>query len=234
MKNVNIVFENENFIVINKPIGLIVNRSETAKSETLQDWLEEFITELSSADSESDFYLRSGIVHRLDKDTSGLLVVAKNENYFEFLQNKFKTREVEKKYLVLTMGSIKDERFEIDAPLARNPKNRFKYAIVRGGKEAQTYFEKIKNLEVNEKSFSLLYAYPRTGRTHQIRVHLAANGTPVAGDAIYLSEKEQELCKSCTIERLMLHSLSLSFKGMGEEEFHFEAEIPQEFLRLMN
>lgn len=234
MKNINIVFENEDFLVIDKPVGLIVNRSETAKSETLQDWLEEYIPELVSSDSESDFYLRSGIVHRLDKDTSGLLVVAKNEIYFDYLQSKFRTREVEKKYLVLTMGSIKDERFEIDAPLARNPKNRFKYAIVRGGKEAQTYFEKIKTLDIKEKPFSLLYAFPRTGRTHQIRVHLAANGTPVAGDAIYLSEKEQETCKSCTIERLMLHSLSLSFKGMNEEEFTFEAKIPQEFLNLMN
>ena len=130
MKNINIVFENEDFLVIDKPVGLIVNRSETAKSETLQDWLEEYIPELVSSDSESDFYLRSGIVHRLDKDTSGLLVVAKNEIYFDYLQSKFRTREVEKKYLVLTMGSIKDERFEIDAPLARNPKNRFKYAIV--------------------------------------------------------------------------------------------------------
>ena len=231
--NVNVVFENEDFVVINKPSGLVVNRSETTKAETLQDWLEANVIKLENFDEESEFYSRSGIVHRLDKDTSGLLVVAKTEDYFDFLQDKFKTREVEKRYIALTLGKINDERFEIDAPIARNPKNRFKYAIVRDGKEAQTYFEKIKDIDIEGNEFTLLYAFPRTGRTHQIRVHLAANSSPVAGDEIYLSEREQSFCKSCNINRLMLHSLSLKFTGMNDEEFSFEADIPDEFVKLM-
>jgi 23S rRNA pseudouridine1911/1915/1917 synthase len=233
MNNIEIVFENENFAVINKPVGLVVNRSETTKGPTLQDFLEENVLNIEDFNPESEFYSRSGIVHRLDKDTSGLLVVAKNEEYFDYLQEKFRTREVEKKYLVMTFNKVIDERFEIDAPLARNPKNRFKYAIVRDGKDAQTYFEKIKDVVINDREFSFLYAQPRTGRTHQIRVHLAANSTPVAGDVIYLSEREQEICNSCTITRMMLHSLSLKFLGIDGEEFYFEAEIPEEFIRLM-
>lgn len=230
---IEIVFKNEDFVVINKPVGLVVNRSETTNSPTLQDYIEENLIDLSNINPETDFYTRSGIVHRLDKDTSGLLVVALNKKYFEFLQEKFRTREVAKKYLVLAMGKIVDERFEIDAPIARNPKNRFKYAIVRDGKDAQTYFEKIKNITIEESPFTLLYAFPHTGRTHQIRVHLAANNTPVAGDVIYLSQKEQNFCNSCNINRLMLHSLSLKFTGMNNEEFEFKTEIPEEFEKLL-
>ncbi len=233
MNKIEIVFENENFAIINKPVGLVVNRSDTTKGITLQDFIEENILNLEDFNPESEFYSRSGIVHRLDKDTSGLLIVAKNENYLDYLQEKFRTREVEKKYIVMTFNKVLDERFEIDAPLARNPKNRFKYAVVRDGKEAQTYFEKIKDVVIDEKEFSFLYAQPRTGRTHQIRVHLAANSTPVAGDVIYLSEKEHEICISCTINRLMLHSLSLKFQGLNGEEFYFEADVPEEFIRLM-
>ena len=233
MNNIEIVFENENFAVINKPVGLVVNRSSTTKGPTLQDFLEESILNIEGFNPESEFYSRSGIVHRLDKDTSGLLVVAKNEEYFDYLQEKFRNREVEKKYILMTFNKVLDDRFEIDAPLARNPKNRFKYAVVRDGKDAQTYFEKIKDIVIGDREFSFLYAQPRTGRTHQIRVHLAANSTPVAGDVIYLSEREQEICNSCTINRLMLHSLSLKFQGMEDEEFYFETEVPEEFIRLM-
>ena len=233
METLKVIFENQNFIVVDKPIGIVVNRSETSKDNTLQDWVEEnILTDLEeNEESESDFFSRSGIVHRIDKDTSGILLIAKNEEYFEYLQNIFKTREVEKKYIVLAMGKIEDGRFEIDAPIGRNPKNRFKYAIIRDGKESQTYFEKIKDVNIDGNEFTLLYAYPRTGRTHQIRVHLGANGTPVAGDQIYLSEKEQDFCKSCKIDRLMLHSLSIKFTGMEGEEFYFESEVPLEFTK---
>lgn len=236
MDQVKVIFENENFIVIDKPINFVVNRSQTTKDSTLQDWIEsKILPNLDEIpDNESDFKERSGIVHRIDKDTSGLLLIAKTEEYFEYLQSIFKTREVEKKYLVMAMGKVEEDRFEIDAPIARNPNNRFKYAIVRDGKESQTYFEKIKNIEIDGHEFTLLFAQPRTGRTHQIRVHLGANSSPVAGDKIYLSEKEQEICNSCKIDRLMLHSLSIRFKGLEEEEFYFESDIPDDFKKYLN
>lgn len=236
MNDVKVIFENENFLVIEKPINFVVNRSETTKDSTLQDWIEEkvLLNLENDEDSSSDFYDRSGLVHRIDKDTSGILLIAKTEEYFDYLQGIFKTREVEKRYIVMTMGNIEDDRFEVDAPIGRNPNNRFKYAIIRDAKEAQTYFEKIKTVKINDFDFTLLYAFPRTGRTHQIRVHLGANGTPVAGDKIYLSEKELEFCKSCKIDRLMLHSLSIKFRGMNDEEFFFQTEIPKEFLMYLN
>lgn len=227
------IFENDDFLVIEKPYGLVVNRSDTHKDITLQDLLEnKFKTEFNEI-SDPEFRSRSGIVHRLDKDTSGLLLVAKNIDTYYGLQELFKNREVEKKYLCVVLGEVSEERFEIDAPIARNPDNRFKYAVVRDGKEAQTYFEKIKDYEIDGYKVTSLFANPRTGRTHQIRVHLAAYGNPVLIDPIYMSLKEQELAELLGISRLMLHALSLKFK-YNDKEYFFETKIPEEFKRFIN
>lgn len=228
MKDIKIVFENEDFLVIEKPSGIVVNRSETQSEKTLQDFIEEKLINIEEFDTNSEFRLRSGLVHRLDKDTSGILLVAKNIKSFEGLQEKFKSREVEKKYLCLVLGKIPEERFEIDAPISRNPNNRFKYAVVRDGKEAQTYIEKISETEINNQTLTSLYVFPRTGRTHQIRVHLAAYGNPVILDPIYMSQKDQELSRELGIHRLMLHAKSLKFDYNGKEYF-FDSETPKEF-----
>lgn len=232
MDKTKVIFETEDFIVIDKPTGVVVNRSETQTGKTLQDYLEENVLISQELSEDSEFHLRSGIVHRLDKDTSGLLVVAKHPKSFRALQEKFKTREVEKKYLCVVLGEVKEERFEIDAPIARNPNNRFKYAVVRDGKEAQTYFEKISVEEVGGFTLTSLYAYPRTGRTHQIRVHLTAYGTPVVLDPIYMSQKEQELSEILNINRLMLHAKSIKFE-YNNKEYFFESETPEEFKKFI-
>ncbi len=228
MDKIKIVFENEDFLVLEKPVGVVVNRSETQTGKTLQDYIEENILDVEEMEFDSEFRDRSGIVHRLDKDTSGILLVAKHIEAFHILQEKFKSREVEKRYLCVVLGEVKEERFEIDAPISRNPNNRFKYAVVRDGKEAQTYFEKISEIEVEGYKLTSLYALPRTGRTHQIRVHLAAYGTPVAIDPIYMSQKDQELTEVLGINRLMLHAKSLKFDYNGEEYF-FDSDTPKEF-----
>jgi len=233
MDKIKIVFENEDFLVLEKPVGVVVNRSETQTGKTLQDFIDDNILDLKELNEDSEFKDRSGIVHRLDKDTSGILLVAKHPVSFKTLQEKFKTREVEKKYLCLVLGEVKEERFEIDAPIARNPNNRFKYAVVRDGKEAQTYFEKIKESEVSGIKLTSLYALPRTGRTHQIRVHLAAYGNPVVIDPIYMSQKDQELSEELSINRLMLHAKSLKFDYNGKEYF-FDSETPKEFDKFVN
>lgn len=228
MDKIKIIFENEDFVVIDKPSGVVVNRSESHSGITLQDYIEEnVITNIEEFD-ETEFKSRSGLVHRLDKDTSGLLLVAKNPESFAYLQEKFKTRDVEKKYLCLAFGEINENRFEIDAPISRNPNNRFKYAVVRDGKEAQTYFEKIKSVERDGFKFTSLFVYPRTGRTHQIRVHLAAYGTPVVMDSIYMSGKDFDLSKELGFDRLMLHAKSLKF-DYNDKEYFFESDAPQEF-----
>jgi 23S rRNA pseudouridine1911/1915/1917 synthase len=233
MDKIKIIFENEDFIVLEKPTGVVVNRSETHSGKTLQDFIEERLILNLNTFEDTEFKSRSGLVHRLDKDTSGLLLVAKSPESFSFLQEKFKSREVEKKYVSIVLGEVGEDRFEIDAPISRNPNNRFKYAVVRDGKEAQTYFERIKNFEKDGLKFSALYAYPRTGRTHQIRVHLAAYGNPVLMDPIYMSGKDLDLCKNLGFERMMLHAKSLKFDYNGKEYF-FETDLPEEFLDYLN
>jgi len=233
MDKIKIVFENEYFFVIEKPCGVVVNRSETHSGITLQDFIEEKFLLSSENEEDPEFKSRSGIIHRLDKDTSGILLVAKHPKSFYELQEKFKSREVEKKYLCVVLGDISEERFEIDAPISRNPNNRFKYAVVRDGKEAQTYFEKIKTIEVNNFKLTSLLVFPRTGRTHQIRVHLAAYGTPVVIDPIYMSQKDQELGEILGVGRLMLHAKSLKFE-YNSKEYFFESETPKEFEKYLN
>lgn len=226
------LFENENFIIINKPSGLVVNRAQTVKESTLQDFIEENV-EMDLEDTESDFVKRNGIVHRLDKETSGVMIVAKNPEYFTYLQSLFKDRLVKKEYLAVCLGEVSEERFEIDAPIGRNPKARFKYAIVRGEKESQTYFEKIKSGIDGELNYSSLRCYPRTGRTHQIRVHLAAYGYPILGDLTYSSHRDSENYENLGISRLMLHSKSVTFKDMDGKEFLFESETPDVFKKYL-
>lgn len=231
-QNIEIIFENENFIAVNKPSGLIVNRAKTVKVLTLQDYIEDNI-KMVLDNVESDFVKRNGIVHRLDKDTSGVMIVAKNEIYFIYLQSLFKDRLVKKEYISVSLGDIAEERFEIDAPIGRDPKSRFKFAIVRGEKDAQTYFERIKITRRDEKSFTSLNCKPKTGRTHQIRVHLAAFGYPVLGDSIYSSARNRELYENLGIKRLMLHSKSVTFNGMEGEKFFFETNTPDEFSQFL-
>ena len=230
--NIEIIFENENFIVVNKPSGLIVNRATSVKVSTLQDYIEENI-EMDLDDAESDFVKRNGIVHRLDKDTSGVMIVAKNVTYFTYLQSLFKERLVKKEYVAVCLGEVTEERFEIDAPIGRDPKSRFKFAIVRGEKESQTYFERIKVTKEDERSFTSVNCFPKTGRTHQIRVHLAAYGYPILGDRTYSSATNRELYENLGISRLMLHSKSVTFNGMEGEKFFFETNIPEEFSRFL-
>lgn len=232
-QEIKIVFENENFIVFNKPSGLIVNRSQTVKDTTLQDYLDENIEMESDNDLESEFNKRNGIVHRLDKDTSGIILVAKNDRYFVYLQSLFKERKIKKEYLAVVLGKVDEERFEIDAPIGRDPKSRFRYAIVRGEKDSQTYFEREKITEAEEKFFTSLKCFPKTGRTHQIRVHLAAYGFPILGDSTYSSARDSEFYEKIGINRLMLHSKSVTFNDMDGEVYSFECETPDEFSKFM-
>jgi 23S rRNA pseudouridine1911/1915/1917 synthase len=207
------IFEDEDILVLDKPSGLVVNRSITSKSETLQDLLEKDYSFESSEVSEEildDFSERSGIVHRLDKDTSGVLVVAKNKGAFNKLISQFKERIAVKEYLGVLCGRIDDEIIEIDAPLKRNPKSPLKFAVVEGGKDAFTRFEKIKSLNLDGKDYTLMKIFPKTGRTHQIRVHSAAMGHSIAGDSIYCSIGLLETSLN-HFGRLMLHAEKLSF-----------------------
>jgi len=246
------IFEDENMVVINKPSGLVVNRSNTSVGRTLQDILDEeyfskvvdtkkvknenevdvkdeIEVDIENEKSKEEFANRSGLVHRLDKDTSGVLLIAKNLETFIFLQKQFKERNVYKEYVALVHGRVEEELLEIDAPLARNPNSPLKYAIVSTGKAAVTKIEKIKEVKVEGLDYTLLKILPQTGRTHQIRVHLSAIGHPIVADVIYCANNllENDLI---AFGRLMLHARFLGFLNPKTQKFQkFEALLPKVF-----
>lgn len=241
--DIKVIFEDGDILVLDKPYGLIVNRSNTAKSGTLQDWIDTKLgfnstsldTEKDDAPDENseeyrdDFIGRSGIVHRLDKDTSGILVIAKNELSFNNLLSQFKERKSVKEYTAVLCGKIDDDIVEINAPIRRNPKIPLKFAVVEGGKEAFTRFEKIKVIEKDREPYSILKILPKTGRTHQIRVHSSAMGHPVAGDSIYCSNVLLEKSLKA-FGRMMLHSSKLGlYHPKSGNYMEFTSQLPKEF-----
>jgi len=230
-----IIYEDNDIIVLNKPPGVIVNRSKTAKEGTVQDFLEEqfggegFWNGFDGTKN-SEFCRRTGVVHRLDKDTSGVLVAAKTEESFEELLRQFKGREVQKEYIALVIGEVKEPLIEVNAPIGRRPDNRFKFVVLDKGREAYTRIERVKVLgNFEEGPVTCVRVFPKTGRTHQIRVHLAALGNPVVGDRLYSSKTSFGKWEK-VFGRLMLHAYKISFKHPSSNKVvSFEAEIPEEF-----
>lgn len=222
------IYEDENMLLLNKPSGLVVNRSNTYSGRTLQDIIEERYLDMKKFEDE-EFVSRSGLVHRLDKDTSGIILVAKNIDAFKYLQKQFKERNIFKEYVAVVHGRIEDEITEIDAPLSRNPNYPLRIAIVSSGRTALTRIEKDKVVEIEDETYTLVKVFPKTGRTHQIRVHLSAINHPIVGDKIYCTKKLLEIGLK-SFKRLMLHAHTLGFSDPKTHKFvRFEAKIPVEF-----
>lgn len=232
-----IIYEDDSILVVAKSAGQTVNRAETTKGEmTLQDELEEYLgIKRWAAPLRQDFEGRTGIVHRLDKNTSGVLVVAKTPEAFTNLQAQFKGREVAKEYLALVHGEIKEKEGRIEASIARNPKDRMRFAVVPGGRKAVTEYEVVRSQEsvASSEEFSYLRVKPLTGRTHQIRVHLKYIGHPVVSDSLYLSRKQlNEDRQWCP--RIFLHAESLGFTHPQTEAWvRFEVELPQDLQKAL-
>ncbi len=208
-----IIYEDDFFLVIDKPAGLVVNRAESVKGETLQDWVEEKFKVQSSkfkVEEDKNFFDRAGIVHRLDKETSGLLLIAKTPQAFYDLQLQFKERKISKKYKTLVHGQVIPKTGEIRASVGRLPWNRERFGVLAGGREAVTSYSVIDNYQRNENVFSLLEVIPLTGRTHQIRIHVKYLGHSVVSDSFYAGRKtyRQDL-KFCP--RLFLHASNIKF-----------------------
>jgi 23S rRNA pseudouridine1911/1915/1917 synthase len=217
-----IIYEDKDIIVINKTAGMVVHPACGHKDGTLVNAL------LYHFKSLPGNALRPGLVHRLDKDTSGVMVIAKNEKSLNFLSKQFQKRKVEKTYLALVHGQLKEKRGRIEASLGRDLKNRKKVSITSlHSREAITEY---KVRESFPQGVSLLEVKPFTGRTHQIRVHLSAIGHPVCGDQEYSSEKESEF-----YPRLMLHSWKLRFFHPVNKEFkEFVARLPDDFSKILD
>jgi 23S rRNA pseudouridine1911/1915/1917 synthase len=226
-KNIKQIYQDKHILVLNKPSGMVVNTSKTSPEDTLQEYLkDELSKQLSKADHESEFYMRSGIVHRLDKDTSGVILVAKSEESFMVLKEQFMERQVEKEYVALIFGELEENKLEINAPIARHPRRRTQMAIVAGGREASTVVEKIKVITEEDQVMTLIRAFPKTGRTHQIRGHLAAMNHPVVGDNPYAGKRRSVTSRE-QFGRLMLHAHKITFKHPKDGEFvTYEAPLP--------
>ncbi len=227
---VNILYEDDNLLVVDKPHGLVVTVSETTPQGTLQDELKTYLGELltGEGETESEFVRRCGIVHRLDKDTSGVLLVAKNSKTFENLQALFKSRKISKEYCAVVFGQFAEGVVEVNAPVKRDPKNARKYAIAKNGREALTKFELISSIEVGDRWLSVLRVYPLSGRTHQIRVHALALNHVIVGDELYSSRHQLLWAHANGFERMLLHAHKITLN-----ELTFESELPPIFKKMM-
>ncbi|MCJ1995636.1 RluA family pseudouridine synthase [Lactococcus piscium] len=212
-----IVYEDEDVAVINKPQGMVVHPSAGHHSGTLVNALMYHMTKLSSING----VIRPGIVHRIDKDTSGLLMVAKNDQAHELLAAQLKDHSSKRRYLAIIHGNLLNDRGVIEAPIGRNPKDRKKQAVIAGGKHALTHFEVLERFG----EFTLVNLTLETGRTHQIRVHMAYIGHPVAGDPLYGPKNVLK-----PNHGQFLHAEILGFKHPTSQEWlEFEIEPPKLF-----
>ena len=217
------IFEDGDFLVVNKPSSWITNSAATTKDQpVVQDWLaKNFKFETSS----SKLY-RSGIVHRLDKETSGLLLIAKTKEAFHNLQKQFKERRVAKKYRALVHGKVEMGEGEIKAPVGRLPWRRNRFGVLPGGREAATEYKVLENYETKEGKYSLLELFPKTGRTHQIRIHLKYLGHPIVGDTFYAGRKTARRDR-VWCPRLFLHASEISFlHPKTGKRVSFESQLP--------
>lgn len=210
---VSIVFEDENFLVISKPAGMVVHPAEGHEApDTLANWLIAYLPEIKKIGEDK---MRPGIVHRLDGEASGLMVIAKTEKARKSLLKQFDDGTAKKEYAVLVVGNVKEKEGKIEISLGR-AKSSFKMVPKEEGKEAITEYEV---LEMHKK-YTFLRVRTKTGRMHQIRAHFASIGHPVVGDVIY-GGVEKDLC------RLFLHAKKLGFKNLEGEWMEFEEKIPK-------
>jgi 23S rRNA pseudouridine1911/1915/1917 synthase len=218
-----IVFENADVMVVNKPAGMVVHPAVGHATGTLVHAALAHAPDLAGVGGQ----LRPGVVHRLDKDTSGLILLAKNDAAHQWLQNQFRSRQAEKVYLALVDGAPPTQRGQVDAAIGRDPAQRKKMAVVPPGKGRQAITDYLTLQSFDEHTF--LEVHPVTGRTHQIRLHLAFLGCPVVGDSVYGRSRP-----SLPLRRHFLHAARLAIRLPGESEPRtFEAPLPAELERTL-
>lgn len=226
-----ILFEDESLCVINKPSGVVVNEAESQRGNTIQSWFAPKITGTGT----DEFYVKGGIVHRLDKDTSGVMILAKTPESYVALKQQFLERKTLKKYVALVHGKVKEQEGVITAPIMRHPKNRFKFTI--GGdldRSAITDWKVLKEITHDDEIYTFLELTPHTGRTHQLRVHLQSINHPIVSDPIYgFAKRVGDDLSWCP--RLFLHAkyLELTHPVTGKKVI-YEAPLPEELENLIH
>lgn len=221
-----IIYEDEDILVVNKQKGLVVHPANGNPDGTLVNAVMAHCKDsLSGIGGE----LRPGIVHRLDKDTSGLLIIAKNDKAHIQMSNQIKNREVKKTYIALVRGTIAENEATINMPIGRSTKDRKKMAVTKSGKEAVTHFKVLNRYTTDKGSYTLLEIKIDTGRTHQIRVHMAEIGHPVIGDVVYSNGKNE-----FGVEGQCLHAKRLEFiHPITGKEMKLEAPLPEYFKNII-
>lgn len=267
---ITIAYQDDDILAVNKPAGVVVNRAQSVRGSTLQDWLEENVEQIKRAVTTAEypknweeqipdsftgefgtpqeiFLQRSGIAHRLDKETSGIMLVAKHPGSLLNLLDQFKNRTVHKQYLCLVHGQFALPTGEINVPLGRRSGNRKLFGVVADGRPAITYYEvenfyktvdiqrisaqtneKRKRFSLYDSGFSLVRCFPKTGRTHQIRVHMAHLAHPIVGDSSYAGKKRSKLDK-LWCQRHFLHAQKIEFTHpKTQEKMLLSAELSQD------
>lgn len=243
---IQVLYEDDNFLAIDKPFGMSVHKSPKNQTEyTISDWILENRPNIQNVGEDMSVEYkgeiinisRPGIVHRLDRDTSGVLLIAKNEATFNFLKRQFKKRNIQKIYHTFVYGDVKDPnaslrtggRGVINAPIGRSGNNIRMWTAGRGAKgetrEAITEYIVLKRFDIGNEIFSFLEVYPKTGRTHQIRVHLRYINHPVVSDPLYSTNYEKML----GFNRTALHAKKISFQDQSGKYIEIEAPYPEDF-----
>lgn len=222
--DIEIIFENDDFYVINKPSGIPVHTAITHSNYSLCDYMIDNNFTLANIIPD-----RPGIVHRLDKDTSGLMLIAKNNDSYEKLINIFKNRDIIKSYYAYIFSNKLPEIGIINSPIARSKQNPVKMTLSNDGKEAISKFKVVSYTD----NTTLMDVNILTGRTHQIRVHFSSLNFPVLGDEVYGHQESKALSKILRIKRQLLHAYSLEFK-YNEEEYSFKSKLPDDFQAIID
>jgi 23S rRNA pseudouridine1911/1915/1917 synthase len=216
-----ILYEDSDLVVVNKKQGMVVHPASGIYSGTLVNALLEHCTDLSGING----VLRPGIVHRIDKNTSGILVIAKNDNSHNILAHQLKEHTMTRIYYALVEGIIKKDEGTVDTQIGRHPAEKIKMAVVREGKRAVTHYRVVQRY----KAHTLVECVLETGRTHQIRVHMAHIGHPVVGDPVYGYKKQR-----FKLEGQLLHAKKLGFVHPSTKEYvEFESSLPDHFVKVL-
>lgn len=220
-----IIYQDESFFVVDKPPGWITNEADTT---TTQPVLQKWIRENYNYPLKGDIDMRDGIVHRLDKETSGIILVAKTKEAFEKLQSEFKSREVQKTYLALCHGKVEPTEGKIEANIGRLPWRRDRFGVLGNGRESVSEYKVLKFYPEERGGYSLVEFSPKTGRTHQIRVHAKHIGHAIVSDEFYAGRKtsrnDRKFCP-----RLFLHAASIKFiHPETGKPVEFKSELPED------
>ncbi len=229
-----ILFENDDCMVINKPAGLMVHSDGKTTKPTLVDWILKERPGIAGVGEAQNGVERPGIVHRLDEDTSGALVIAKTQEMFEHLKKQFQDRDTQKEYHAFVWGHFKESVGIVDEPIGRNANDFRRWHAGRGARgemrEAVTRWQAVQQFEDEQsEKFSFMHLFPKTGRTHQLRVHMKYLQRPIVADSLYGPSKPLAL----GFQRLALHARKISFFDRTDQEITVEAPYPEDFQKAL-